>query len=295
MEIINHNIEKEKRLVELFGYYLSGPDGSNRWTIWDSDKKNEVYGYIQYKKLHGGQKSKGIPKVFGYHTLINSPNVKSAFSREVNSEENSTYKFEIKGEDGDNSVHITMGECPSIQIWSSKYGHIDFSINYELRLRLGSKTENFNVCEVFIFGNIDDLEHRFPKKYIYHIEYCKKKHELSDSNPKWRTTREISGEYDNEHLKLNIRTWLHGRKITDDKYIVPGTIEEMAINHGMGIDTLNHFRYILNRIIPTKEDALSAIVGERIIRERGLSVLFDSGEYDIEDDTHKKKVKSSQM
>ena len=174
METIEHNIEKEKRLVELLGYRLSGPDASNRWIIWDSEEKEQAYGYIQYKKLHGGQKSKGIPKVFGYHMLINSPKVKCEFTRELRadnySNEYDTYKLEIttSNKDDVDYVELMIGNRPSIIVRSAKYGYIDFHINYSgtLCLNFGSSTDNYDLRETINFSNTDN-----SKYYIYHLEY----------------------------------------------------------------------------------------------------------------------------
>ena len=64
MSKIQHNLEYEKRLIELLGYSLVGPNSSNRFFIVD-ENQNEV-GYIQYKKLYSGNLKKGYSKIFGY-------------------------------------------------------------------------------------------------------------------------------------------------------------------------------------------------------------------------------------
>ena len=277
-----HNIEKEKELIELLGYYLEGPNSSNCWTIWNNDKREEVCGYIQYKKLHNGNKSKGTPKVFGYYMLINSPKVKCASTREKDDNATITYKLEItngRREDVD-YVHLTIGDYPGIIIRSAKYGYADFHIdNQKLYLRFGSITDNYKVEEVLHFQNINDSAKRFKKEYSYYIGYCKKEHELSDASSKWRTSREISGEQvDDDELKIIIKTWVHGKQRLNVKYNALGTVEEMARRQQMGIDTLNCFRCILDKIFLGQDDVLSKIVGEDVIKERGLSVLFDGYE-----------------
>ena len=67
---IKHNLEYEKRLIELLGYSIIGQKGVNHWYILD-ENKNHV-GFIQYKKLHNANKKKGYEKTFGYHTVIDS-------------------------------------------------------------------------------------------------------------------------------------------------------------------------------------------------------------------------------
>ena len=52
--------------MELLGYNLIGPNGSNCWIIVDENQQQ--VGYIQYKKLYGGNTKKGHPKEFGYVT-----------------------------------------------------------------------------------------------------------------------------------------------------------------------------------------------------------------------------------
>ena len=102
MNAIQHNLGKEKRLIELLGYSLVGPNGSNRWFIMD-ENKNQV-GYIQYKKTRNGNVKKGHPKIFGYETEINSPTIYCKFTRELKGKElysfcsnDYHYSFEILG------------------------------------------------------------------------------------------------------------------------------------------------------------------------------------------------------
>lgn len=47
MNLINHDIEHERKLIEMLGFDLIGPDKYNHWNI---KKNDEVVGYIQYKK-----------------------------------------------------------------------------------------------------------------------------------------------------------------------------------------------------------------------------------------------------
>ena len=44
-----NNVEHEKKLLELLGYNLIGPDKSNRWLV--VDENSSQVGFIQYKKL----------------------------------------------------------------------------------------------------------------------------------------------------------------------------------------------------------------------------------------------------
>lgn len=149
MSTIHHNIENEKRLIELLGYSLIGPNGSNRWLIID-ENQNEV-GYIQYKKLINGNAKKGYNKIFGYETFIDNQSISCDFSRKIN-DKNGNYKFYIKRDNQKpDYVEMNIGEYPSLNIWSEENSIISFYIDYRgLYLRFKSKTDNFNYVDIQI-------------------------------------------------------------------------------------------------------------------------------------------------
>ena len=295
---MQHNLEKEKRLIELLGYNIVGPDGSNRWHIID-ENQNQV-GYIQYKKLYNGNSKKGYAKVFGYHTFIDSPSINYEFSRQLNDKKGNiidradgNYIFDIK-RDNQEADHVEMciSDDPSLIIWSKEHGYIYFSINYQrLYLNFKSKTDNFNIEEVLIYKNVDKYHN--DKKYVYQIRYCRKPHELSDNNYK-RTTREISGtqyyDDDENQLRISEKTWV-GRKLrTNRDSVVEGTIEEMAIKHQMGIDSFSHFRFLINQIIPFNEEVISTIISDDIVKKYNLSIFFPDYKKEIPAPPPQKKL-----
>lgn len=124
---MQHNLEKEKRLIDLLGYDLVGPDNSNRWRIFD---KNMEVGYIQYKKLYGGNLKKGYPKNFGYNTFIDSSTIAFESPRTLNN--NSFYKFDLK-RNNHKIAHVEMniGNFPSLILYSEKYGSISFKVDFQ--------------------------------------------------------------------------------------------------------------------------------------------------------------------
>lgn len=290
MSTIHHNIENEKRLIELLGYSLIGPNGSNRWLIID-ENQNEV-GYIQYKKLYNGNVKKGYNKIFGYETLIDSRSIEWNFQRKIN-DKNGNYKFYIKRDNQKpDYVDMNIGEYPSLKIWREDNMFISFYIDYRgLFLRFKSKTDNFNIEEVLKYKNIDD--EYINKEYLYQIRYSKKDHKLSGSNSKITVQREISGTqnfYDKNQLKISTRTWV-GRKIrTNRDRVVEGTIEEMATKHQMGIDCFSHFRFLINQIIPFNEDVISVIVSNDIVKQNNLSIFFPDYEIELSESRVQKKL-----
>ena len=280
---MQHNLEKEKRLVELLGYNIVGPDGSNRWLIVD-EEQNKV-GYIQYKKLYNGNYKKGYAKVFGYQTFIDSPSVSCEFSRRLNDKDGNIldstdgkYSFDIKN-NSQESDHVEMyiTDYPSLTVWSKEYGYINFHVDFQgLFLSFKSKTDNYNTEEVLIYNNSND-EFCINKKYIYQLKYCNKKYELNDYNPRYSTTREIIGTqkyYDKNLLKISEITWVSGKIRTERENVVEGTIEEMAVKHQMGIDCFKHFRYLINQILPFKEEVISSLINEELNNKFNLSIFF---------------------
>lgn len=294
---MQHNLEKEIRLVELLGYNIVGPDGSNRWLIVD-EEQNKV-GFIQYKKLYNGNPKKGYTTVFGYQTFIDSPNISCDFSRQLNDKNGNildstdgNYSFDIK-RNSQESDHVEMNikDYPSLTVWSKEYGYINFHVNYQgLYLNFKSKTDNFNIEEVLVYNN-NDNEYADNKEYVYQVRYCKKGSELSDDNPKGRTTREISGTqhyYDENQLRISEKTWVDGKLRTKRDSVVEGTVEEMAVKHQMGIDCFKHFRFLINNIIPFNEDVISVIVSNDEVRQSNLSIFFPDYEKEISEAPAKK-------
>lgn len=283
-----NNIEHEKKLVELLGYNLIGPDKSNRWLV--VDENNNQVGFIQYKKLFNKNEKKGYPATFGYCIKIDSSKVSYKSTRKINNlkdrftrDNQFSYAFDIKRENGDlDHAEISMDEFPHLNVWSKKYGFIDFKIDSEgLFLNFKSKTENFNVEELVIFRPNEENRHRPTHKneYVYQIRYCDKELELSDDNLKGTTIREISGTnnpyyQESNQLSIKERTWINGKLRTDRENEVIGTIYEMATKHQMGIDALNHFRFLINQILPFKQDVVSTMLGDEFVKERKLSLFI---------------------
>ena len=297
---IKHNLEYEKRLIELLGYSIIGQKGVNHWYILD-ENKNHV-GFIRYKKLHNANKKKGYEKTFGYHTVIDSSSIKYDFTRKLTDMHGKKlnyydYSFDIKRDNDIDNVEMSIGEYPYINLWSKKYGFMSFSINSRgLHLNYKSHTDNFKIEETVIYENIND-DFWNDNRYVYVIKYCKNNYDLSDDKYKGITQREISGmkfsSLDKKNsIGISERTWVGRILRTNRKGVVEGTVEEMAIKHGMGIDSFNHFRFLINKIIPFKEDVISAMVPDDIIKNRCLSIFFDSNEKNnLKDDKNTSKIK----
>lgn len=279
-----NKIRHEKKLIELLGYSLIGPNKSNRWIVLDEN--NNQVGFIQYKKIFNKNNKKGYPATFGYYTKINSSKISYEEVRKINDvkdqfkiDNSFFYEFDIKRENGDlDHVEISIDEKPTLTLWSKKYGFIRFKVDISgLYLSFKSKTDNFNIEELVIFkGNKKD---KFLRnfEYIYQISYCNKELELSDDNPKGKTKREISGTQYNQNpnqITLQEKTWINGKLRTNRESKVVGTIYEMAQKHQMGIDAFNHFRYLIDEILPFGQDVILRIINDEVMEERGLSLFL---------------------
>lgn len=285
MEKVNHDIKSEMKLIAMLGYNLIGPDKSNRWLI--IDENNNQVGFIQYKKLFNKNDKKGYPATFGYCTKIDSSKVSYKSTRKINNLKNRytcdtsfSYELDIKRENGDlDHVEISMDELPYLNVWSKKYGFIDFKVDSEgLFLNFKSKTENFNVEELVVFKSNVENKPGYKNEYTYQIRYCDKGLELSDDNLKGTTIREISGtnnQYYQEPNRLNLkaRSWINGKLRTNRESEVTGTVQEMVQKHHMGIDAFNYFRFLINQILPFKQEIVSAMLEKCLCKRKELSLF----------------------
>lgn len=270
----NIDLTYEKNFLDLLGYSLIGPDNSNRWNIYDEE--NNQVGFIQYKKIYKGNKKKDYPATYAYIIEINSKNIIFNNTRKVlenglNKIDSQQYLFKIKRDDDIDQVDMNIGEFLDLHIWSKQYGFSVLKIDYSgLYVYFNSKTENFNIEEIIIYGKVNEL----LANYTYQIKYCNKNRKLSDN--KYVTTREISGYSLNEDkIKIYEKTWINNILKTKNTYDVSGTIDEMINLHEMGIDAFNHYRYLLGKILPFKVDFIDQFVTNEMIEENSLSLFIE--------------------
>jgi len=273
MNLINHDIEHEKKLIEMLGFDLIGPDKFNHWDIFKNGNK---VGYIQYKKLFKKNKKLGYPAVYGYDIEIDSPEVSHYFIRRTTNKEgkkiisnNFSYELNIKRKNGNiDKLVMSAGKYPYLELWNKDYGHMCFRLDFEgLYLNYRSKTNNFNVEETLVFKTEEENIYNHAKEYAYVISYCDKSIDVFDDNRKGIKTREISGistvdDQDSNLLRVSEKSWINHKIRINRENIVTGTVEDMIIKHKVGIETFNHFRYLINKILPFKEEVISSLLKE---------------------------------
>ena len=279
MNDVKHNIENEKKLVDLLGCKITDANGSNRWTILDKD--NNKVGYIQYRKIYGGNKKKGYAKIYGYHTVINSPTFAYDTKRLANDikgniieEEDCSYSIDIKNENGNlDRVEICTGSLPSLFYNSEKHGCMTFKIDFDgMHVSFDSETENYYISEVLNYRNLD--EHPNQNEYTYFIKHSRKDPQTGKKGVE--TLREISGTQSNDDgiIVISEQKWIAGEMKVNQKCYVESNVEEMALKHKMGMDCFSHFRFLINQILPFNREIISFIVSSDIVRENNLSMFL---------------------
>ncbi len=258
-----NEMNSEIKFIELLNYELVGPDNSNRCVILDENKNN--IGYIQKKKIHNKNIKKNLPAVYGYITNIDSDLIKLSRTRKIESQNNlyssnhDYYEFEIKVSETEYAnIRLDMGELNrSITIWSEEYGYINFEVTKErLFLNYKSETDNYNIEETVI---VED--NKMSNSYTYDISYCNKDCDI-DNQSKSLSIMFKKEKY-NVATPLIIRQLEFKNNMSGEDYCMKceGTIEESILKHEMGLDSLNHFKYLMNKIIPliNIEDLISSL------------------------------------
>lgn len=271
---MEHNIEKEKKFIELLGYHVVGPDHSNRWLIMD-ENNNEV-GYIQYKKIKKEHKKKGVPAIFGYVTKIDSDTIYYDAIKVLEEVNNDylNYTFDIKLNNGDTDhVEMSLGISPSIIVWSSTYGFMDFGIGYKgLHCSFTSKTENYNIEETII---VQPERPDYLKQYAYCLTVCDKDKDITDTNEKITSDIQITDStMIGRQIEIEFKKWVNGVLKRRETVQGEGTLLETIKEHQDGLDAFSHFRYLINKIVPFQEEVITSILKERGITEPEYLLFF---------------------
>lgn len=181
---------------------------------------------------------------------------------------------------------MSLGENPSISIWSTQYGFLSVGIDYRgLNFHFNSKTESFVIEEFLSYWNnvYDD-----KKMYCYQIRNRRKEVIPTFTNDKM-ITREIIGTFEQYYDKLKITqsTWVYNKLRYRKESLVDGSIQEMAEKHQMGIDSFQCFRYLINKALPFKKDIVKELFPDEIIEQNNLELFFP--------DYKKKKISTQKV
>ena len=264
------DISYEKRLIDLLGYNIVGPDNSNRWIILDSDKQ---VGFIQYKKIK--KSSKENPAIYAYCTEIDSSTI--IYNKIRNSESTKFcdevfYELCVKNEaDIPINFRFSFGDVPSIH-GGSKNSWFHFNIGSgNLHLNFTSKSEVTNFEEFVDYCTNIELRPRFT--YVVTSHDKKTNAVLSHLS--------LSVGTDKRLMKKN-QVEVTERYAFDDslgeytKCILNGTVEEAALNNEMALEALNYFRNLINELLPFNVNLFDILVTNEVIEVNGLKSFFDA-------------------
>lgn len=282
------SLQSELKFLELFGLTLEGPDNSNRYKVFDENKK-EV-GFIQKKKIVKKNIKKGRVATFGYVTEIETDNIIFKNIRKFNNNNDKPiifndkrfyYEFEVKNQNGNENVTLCLRDNPYIHMSSNEYGFLDFKLDYHsMFLNFKTQTENYNVEETITveIKEYNDENIHQGQEYTYTISYCDKNNSLDKKVG--RTTNELIAKKDprypwNETITLKEVYWIDGKLQKHKETEVKSTVSEVIKKHKMGIDAFKHFRCLINELIPNKKEIITAMVEVRKLNEYPFTLFID--------------------
>lgn len=259
------DLEQEMSFLRLLGYGAIGPDDTGKFYI--VNKKKKPVGTIRYKKLQKENTKKGIQAVYGYVMKIDNGKI-NCFKIREEMEENSNYVFEIKRKNQRiDQVNLSFGDTPSVTVLSPICGYIHFSIsNHKLLCHFKNENENYNFEEkVGVEFDKDMATYSYESKF-------EKKDDLLETNE-----CNISFAYNpNLEFPLYIQEKYNLNGILSEKVFYDNnksTLEEAIKKHEFGINTFTYLRYLLEKILPFKEDLIATFL-ESIEELEPIMALF---------------------
>lgn len=261
------DIAYEKRLIDLLGYTIIGPNNSNRWIILEN---NNPVGFIQYKKVK--KSSKKNPATYAHCTEIDSSTISYSKIREDESNnicDKYFYELYIKREnDNLDYCGLEFGDEPSINT-RSKNGYRQFYLkNGILKINVKSKNETGELIEFINYDTNISTNLKFRYDIISNAEYTS--HVSMEINADEYLMRKKQIEVREQFAINNLPTSLHINTID-------GTIEEAVLKNDMALETLNKVKESISNELPFEENIFDVLVTEEIIESNGSRIksFFD--------------------
>lgn len=246
-------LDCESKFLNLFGYQVIGPDGSNRYQILDTE--NEEVGYIQYKKFQSKNIKKGTPATYGYVMEINSEKIKCKRSRKENVY-NDNYTFYLIKNGAEEPVELYLGENPSITIWSKEQGYISFSMSAnQLICNFKRKTKKYNIEH-----DISVECGNYQERYGYCVSFCDIDKDLeSDEEVTAFAISFEKGRYDHD-IKIKETNWKDRDIIFENEFRDEATIYDAIHEFKEGLNAFRYFRYIMSQYLPFQKELVESFV-----------------------------------
>lgn len=296
------SIESEERLLDLLGYYVDGPDNSNRWKILDNS--GNVVGFIQRKKLVKKNNKKNLGPIFGYCMEIDSKDIKYKGQRRLNSrnlpnfyDERFEYSFKIRNILNDmDTIELSLGNNPKIMIRSKDYGISEFSNDGDiLKLAYTSAEDSFIIDETIFVKSGENLEGN--KEYTYSNSLTAYTTPDYTEESKQIITQisfyQRGEDEDSKVIKVVEKAWLNGVIIKEEQNLLANTIAEAITAHSVGVQALNNYRNLLNEHYPWNEEIMDALFKHKTIeQEEFQSLIPDIAEKQQEEKRQKEFMKT---
>lgn len=277
------SIESEERLLDLLGYYVDGPDNSNRWKILDNS--GNVVGFIQRKKLVKKNNKKNLGPIFGYCMEIDSKDIKYKGQRRLNSrnlpnfyDERFEYSFKIRNILNDmDTIELSLGNNPKIMIRSKDYGISEFSNDGDiLKLAYTSAEDSFIIDETIFVKSGENLEGN--KEYTYSNSLTAYTTPDYTEESKQIITQisfyQRGEDEDSKVIKVVEKAWLNGVIIKEEQNLLANTIAEAITAHSVGVQALNNYRNLLNEHYPWNEEIMDALFKHKTIEQEEFQSLI---------------------
>ena len=277
------SIESEERLLDLLGYYVDGPDNSNRWKILDNS--GNVVGFIQRKKLVKKNNKKNLGPIFGYCMEIDSKDIKYKGQRRLNSrnlpnfyDERFEYSFKIRNILNDmDTIELSLGNNPKIMIRSKDYGISEFSNDGDiLKLAYTSAEDSFIIDETIFVKSEENLEGN--KEYTYSNSLTAYTTPDYTEESKQIITQisfyQRGEDEDSKVIKVVEKAWLNGVIIKEEQNLLANTIAEAITAHSVGVQALNNQRNLLNEHYPWNEEIMDALFKHKTIEQEEFQSLI---------------------
>ena len=272
-----YDIRLAKRVVDLLGYKLVDSDKDNYWIILD-DNDNDV-GFIEFDKIFQNSRIKiSSPSILLVDVI---PKEEKCFSFRFNIADKGTVDIKLYRPD----VEVSLFYPAYINIETVKGEKLGLACHdytelwetdprsfreYGLYLSYKYPMGEYDVSEDVAYIDLDYSNLHLHKMYRYELEYGS-----SDYAGRIENLRAISKADDPDFLMVSKKSFRY--KYGNDELlsskeqtIIDKRVKEYAKEHGRGREIFNYIRFMLNQMLPLKEDIFSEIFTEEVINEYGL-------------------------
>ena len=251
--------EKEKELVEFFGYHLEDGKIRGSYSIEDANDKNVGYLIVENGK---------------YHTYIDSDTIHYDCKGELTNWNCKGFEYELKGK-GYVLQRLTKNDGPGIcrvlnlhgnshiSFYATNSGSGSFNLFYrkeENEYKMNTHIEYLYSSGIYKFyDSIESEQLGIDKTYLIYSDNGERFN--YNPNKKVRMIEIINREYFNAH-----------------KFYLDKPLDEFVKTHQRGLEFVSKMRKIINESIPHNGDVLDDLFDEATINMFHLNPFFPNYE-----------------